>query len=76
VSSRWARIKLTPAAQDYISPLPPGSPLGAVPAPERQSREHFAVLTARVQSIDWLELHAEGHRRASFDATGRRWLAP
>jgi len=91
VSSRWAKIKLTPAAQDYISPLPPGSSLGsalastlgnalgstpATPAPQRKSREHFAVLTARVQSVDWLELHAEGHRRARFDAGGRRWLAP
>lgn len=75
VSSRWAKIKLTPAAQDYLSPLPPGSPL-AQPAPERGSREHFAVLTAEVQSLDWLELHAQGHRRARFDAGGRRWLAP
>ena len=25
VSSRWAHLKLTPAAQDYLSPLPPGS---------------------------------------------------
>lgn len=76
VSSRWARIKLTPAAQDYLSPLAPGSPLGSPVQPERTSREHFAVLTARVLSIDWLELHAEGHRRARFDAQGRRWLAP
>lgn len=75
VSSRWAKIKLTPAAQDYISPLPPGSTL-ATPAPQRESREHFAVLTATVQSVDWLELHAEGHRRARFDAGGSRWLAP
>jgi hypothetical protein len=75
VSSRWARVKLTPAAQDYISPLPPGSPL-STPVPERASREHFAVLTARVLSVDWLELHAEGHRRARFDAQGQRWLAP
>lgn len=76
VSSRWARVKLTPAAQDYVSPLPPGSPLGAAGQPERTSREHFAVLAARVQSVDWLELHAEGHRRARFDAQGQRWLAP
>lgn len=75
VSSRWAKIKLTPAAHDYLSPLPPGSPL-AQPMPERGSREHFAVLTATVQSLDWLELHADGHRRARFDAGGRRWLAP
>ncbi|MES1163168.1 MAG: pyridoxamine 5'-phosphate oxidase family protein, partial [Rhizobacter sp.] len=27
-SSRWARIKLTPAAQEYLSAMPPGAPLG------------------------------------------------
>ena len=75
VSSRWARLKLTPAAQDYLSPLPPGSPL-SMPAPERRSREHFAVLAAQVQSVDWLELHASGHRRARFDAAGGVWLTP
>ncbi|MBC7728230.1 MAG: pyridoxamine 5'-phosphate oxidase family protein [Microbacteriaceae bacterium] len=76
VSSRWARLKMTPAAQDYLSPLPPGAPLGR-PVPERSSREHFAVINARVQSIDWLELRAEGHRRAAFDAAGQgQWLTP
>ena len=30
VSSRWARLKLTPAARDYLSPLPPGTLLDAV----------------------------------------------
>ncbi|WP_425261592.1 pyridoxamine 5'-phosphate oxidase family protein [Rubrivivax sp. RP6-9] len=75
LASRWARIQLTPAAHDYLSPLPPGSPLAA-PRPERGSRAHFAVLTARVVSVDWLELHADGHRRARFDAGGRRWLTP
>lgn len=75
VSSRWARLKMSPAAQDYLSPLPPGSPIeGALP--ERGSREHFAVVTAQVLAIDWLELHAEGHRRACFDGEGRRWLVP
>ena len=75
VSSRWARLKLTPAAQDYLSPLPPGSPLN-VPAPERQSRDHFAVLAAQILSVDWLELHASGHRRARFDSAGAIWLTP
>lgn len=70
VSSRWARLKLTPARFDYLSPLPPGSPLEgpapdqAPPDPSRESREHFAVLTAEVVSVDWLELHPLGHRRA------------
>lgn len=79
VSSRWARLKMTPAAHDYLSPLPPGSPLASaaqVPAPVRASRQHFAVLMAQVQTVDWMELHAEGHRRAQFDAGGARWVTP
>jgi hypothetical protein len=75
VSSRWARLKMTPGAQDYLSPMPPGSPM-ARPAPERGSREHFALLLLHIQSVDWLELHADGHRRAGFDPRGRQWLAP
>lgn len=75
VSSHWTRIKLSPASQDYLSPLAPGSPLeGAVPA--LAQRENFAVVTAAVQSIDWLELHPDGHRRAGFSAAGGRWLQP
>lgn len=81
VSSRWARLKMKPGAQDYLSPLPPGTPLtpdapAASPLPERGTREHFAVVTARVLTVDWLELHAEGHRRAAFDVGGARWLVP
>jgi pyridoxamine 5'-phosphate oxidase len=86
VSSRWAQVKLTPSAMDYLAPWPPGAPLQAdglegappatSPAPSRDSRGHFAVVTAQVQAVDWLELHAEGHRRAAFDAQGARWLVP
>jgi pyridoxamine 5'-phosphate oxidase len=75
-SSRWARLKLTPAAQDYLSPLPPGSPLASRYEPQRASREHFAVVTAQVLSLDWLELHADGHRRARFGPDGAQWLQP
>ena len=75
VSSRWARLKLTPAAQDYLSPLPPGAELGSA-VPERQSRDHFAVLAAQVQSVDWLELHPDGHRRALFSGGGAAWITP
>jgi hypothetical protein len=79
VSSRWARLKLTPAAHDYLSPLPPGSTIDApLPAanPPRESRDHFAVIAARVLRIDWLELDARGHRRAVFDESGSRWVTP
>jgi hypothetical protein len=88
-ASRWARVRLTPAAQDYLSPLPPGAVLGdepaaagepGVPMPPTRSetidRGSFAVLEAQVVSTDWLELHPEGHRRARFDPQGARWLQP
>ncbi|WP_374675024.1 pyridoxamine 5'-phosphate oxidase family protein [Ideonella sp.] len=75
VSTRWARLKMSPAADDYLSPLPPGTPV-AHPAPERGTRAHFAVVTARVDRMDWLALAATGHRRAAFDADGARWLQP
>ena len=42
----------------------------------RGERAHFALIEATVDSIDWLELHAQGHRRAAFDAAGARWLQP
>ncbi|OYU81308.1 MAG: pyridoxamine 5'-phosphate oxidase [Burkholderiales bacterium PBB5] len=69
VSSRWARLKMSPAAHDYLSPLPPGTPV-AHPLPERGSRAHFAVVQLTVQGIDWLELHEDGHRRAVFPVDG------
>lgn len=79
VSSRWARLKLSPAAQDYLSPLAPGEALDAAARPGPPGpveRGHFALLLAQVQSTDWLELHRDGHRRARFDGTGTRWLVP
>jgi hypothetical protein len=84
VMSRWARMKLTPGAQDYLSPMPPGTPLHpledeaarAFVEPKREGREHFGVIAAEVGAIDWLELSAQGHRRASFDGGVARWLAP
>ena len=76
VSSRWARLKMKPAAQDYLSPLPPGTPLSH-PRPERGTREFFSVVLATVTAIDWLELHPDGQRRALFDARGQgQWLTP
>jgi pyridoxamine 5'-phosphate oxidase len=75
VSSRWARVKLSPSAHDYLAALPPGTPVDRF-QPERGSREHFAVVTARVDEMDWLELHAEGHRRARLAGDASTWLTP
>jgi hypothetical protein len=90
VASRWARIRCTPAAQDYLFPLPSGTamtqplpPAGSgggelapEPAPSPLEHHHFAVLTAKVDVIDWLELGSPRHRRARFDASGASWIAP
>ncbi|MEY2685818.1 MAG: hypothetical protein RL375_16, partial [Pseudomonadota bacterium] len=89
VASRWARIRCTPAAQDFLFPLPSGTampqalpPAGsaaevnAAAPPPSLEHHHFAVLTARVEVVDWLELGAPRHRRARFDATGASWIAP
>jgi len=103
VASRWERLKLTRAAQDYLSTAAPGSEAqgaqgahgaqGAQAAPGLDAaggagmseattsmglshRACFAVIEAQVLTLDWLELHPEGHRRALFDQTGSRWLVP
>lgn len=79
VASRWARLKLSPAAQDYLSEVAPGVPVDGAPATRpaaARERGHFALVEARVQTADWLELHSQGHRRAAFDEKGQRWLAP
>lgn len=74
VSSRWALLQATSAAQDYLAPRAPGQALAA--APDLESRSHFAVVTATVQTMDWLLLKTGAHRRAVFDAQGARWVQP
>jgi hypothetical protein len=76
VSSRWARLKMTPAAQDYLSPLAPGDSLGSL-SPAAASRPHIAVVQARVLAVDWLSLNPEGHRRARLCPPElAAWLQP
>jgi hypothetical protein len=77
VQPRWARLRMTPAAQDYMSPLAPGLPLVAAERePDGGPRTNFAVVHAEVLGVDWLELHADGPRRARFDAQGEIWIQP
>ena len=76
LSSRWARLELSPAANDYLSPQAPGDALDSALS-ARGERAYFALVEAHVLSIDWLELHAQGHRRARFsNGTTPCWLQP
>ena len=75
VTARWAEIQHSASAQDYLAAQPPGTPLESY-APVPTASHHFGIVTAQVTAIDWLELHADGHRRARFDGQGARWLAP
>jgi hypothetical protein len=77
-TSRWARLRLSRGAQDYLSALPPGAPLDqpADGPPLATGDPSFAVIEAEVLSLDWLELHPHGHRRAIFGDGGARWVQP
>lgn len=75
VSSRWARLQTSAGARDYLSVAAPGRPLDA-PLADLGSRGHFAMIEAMAETVDWLELHPEGHRRAVLGAGGPRWVQP
>jgi len=75
VSSRWARLQTSAGARDYLAAQAPGSALDA-PLVDLGTRSHFAMIEAMVETIDWLELHPDGHRRALFGTGGPRWLQP
>lgn len=60
---------------------PPGAP--APPGTDEETeraRKHFAVISVRVDSLDWLQLSRAGHRRAQFRWTDTgieaRWVSP
>lgn len=75
LAARWQRVADSPGAADYLAPRAPGSEL--TDQTEGDDQPHFAVVEAEVLSIDWLELHRAGHRRAAFGAAGGgRWLQP
>jgi hypothetical protein len=75
VSSRWARLQTSAGARDYQSVAAPGRPLDA-PLSALGVRGHFAMIEAMAETVDWLELHPEGHRRARLGASGSRWVQP
>ena len=86
--SRWAATRSLGRAC-YNTSAAPGQPIdvpAAAPAPPADpseasyAREHFAVLSFRVDFLDWLYLSIHGHRRAQFrcEAQGFQgyWVNP
>ncbi|MBR0669830.1 pyridoxamine 5'-phosphate oxidase family protein [Neoroseomonas soli] len=79
----WASSRET-TRMCYAAGHAPGVPLPAPPAAPQDAdagRPHFAAVTLRVDSLDWLLLARAGHRRARFDwnAAGTlssTWIAP
>ena len=75
VSSRWTKLQTSAGARDYLSVTAPGRPLDA-PLSELGVRGHFALIEAMAETVDWLELHPDGHRRAVLGPHGGRWVQP
>jgi len=78
VDAVWERIKQSPAARDYLTPLAPGDVLSTAPArtDDACATHHVAILLAEVEEIDWLELFRGGHRRARMRGAAWDWLTP
>lgn len=75
VEAAWEQVSRTASVADYLAPAAPGS----VVVPTVQggyASHHLAVLIAKVEAFDWLELAREGHRRVRFDESGACALVP
>jgi pyridoxine/pyridoxamine 5'-phosphate oxidase len=68
----------------YAAPQAPGAPVEEPPEAPMDAvsgRVHFAAVTLRIETLDWLLLAARGHRRARFawgadGALRAGWVAP
>ena len=81
VDAVWAKVSQSAAAGDYLSANAPGDVLqhavtASAPAAGGQPAHHLAIITAHVQSIDWLELARSGHRRGMLKGDVWTWLVP
>jgi pyridoxamine 5'-phosphate oxidase len=73
VSSRWARLKMSPAAHDYLSPLPPGAPrrwpTASCPSAHRATTSPWCGPRAR-RSTGWSCTPTATAAPASADGNG------
>lgn len=75
VESAWGRVSQSPAAGDYLASGVPGSALSSTTG-VNTGEHHLALVIAQIDSIDWLELAREGHRRARLTGNTVVWLVP
>jgi hypothetical protein len=78
VDAVWDRLGQSAAAGDYLSIDAPGDelPVGPAAPVDAKGMHHLAILVAKVQEIDWLELRGGGHRRAAFGKDTWQWRVP
>ena len=74
VQARWQRVRQSASATDYLGPISPGDGLESAQGEAMSSDavHHFALLSAQVLEMDWLELSRNDHRRANLRADGWR----
>lgn len=76
----WLIVKQSPSVVDYLSETIPGKKLDddlkITQKEAANSVPHFALLIAKVHSIDWLALNRSGHQRAQIDGNGVTFLTP
>ena len=74
----WQQVQQSAAAADYLGLAAPGSPCPDAhsDAAAADGVSHFALVSANVLEMDWLELGRSGHRRARLLADTWQWLTP
>ncbi len=75
VTDIWQRIRETAASSDYLTAGAPGSVLTDL-APLPADQHALCILVFKVQSLDWLMLSPQKHRRARLEHDTLIWLTP
>jgi general stress protein 26 len=78
VEALWQRVSQSASANDYMGRAAPGAAWREPVTPHEVPAQntYFAVLSAQVTEMDWLELGREGHRRARILTDAWEWLTP
>lgn len=79
IQQRWAQVKQTASAKDYLSSFAPGTSVKSdykTGEQDQSNSSHFALVNAEIVDMDWLELARSGHRRAKISHDSWDWLVP